>query len=256
MRPTQVLTRHDAAELFDRAVQDRALAVLTLQDGVTWQTFKSRFLESDPRGHFVVLDYQPCERETLPAVAPGQCVGVSFRQRNHKLLFATVAQARGHYLLGDQTRIPAVRYRWPTAVTELQRRAYFRTPVPVDVRLPVTLWAGGLRAKSEDASATAPEIVGEAVDLSCGGMLVRLPESPAWQQEQTVGVEMRLPDGGPPVRLEARCRGGRSADDGQAVALQFIGLELSADGNTLLQRLANVVQRLHRLGARSRGSIP
>jgi hypothetical protein len=33
-------------------------------------------------------------------------------------MFATVVEARGHYML-ESGSVPAVRYRWPQAITEL-----------------------------------------------------------------------------------------------------------------------------------------
>ena len=53
MKPRNVLGVRACAELFDRAVQERALAVLNVQGSEGWATFKSRFLERDPRGRFV-----------------------------------------------------------------------------------------------------------------------------------------------------------------------------------------------------------
>ncbi|MEW6250267.1 MAG: PilZ domain-containing protein [Planctomycetota bacterium] len=252
MTPRRVLSPRDAAQLFDRAVAEHALAVLSLQADGGWQTLKSRFLERDPRGRFIVLDYHSENGTELPPLAPGQCIGMSFRQRSHKLLFATVVEARGHYLLPNQARLPAVRYRWPETVTELQRRAYFRTPVPDDLKLAVRLWPGGLHTHAEAQSGALPTVLGELADLSCGGALVRLqdPAATPGPDDQTLGVELQLPDGRPPILLEARARGERQdASNGQGLALQFLGLELSPDGNVTLQRLANSVQRLHRLGA-------
>ncbi len=253
MKPRNLLHPRASAELFDRAVQERALAVLNIQGPAGWETFKSRFLERDPRGRFFVLDYQPVDGAPLPAVVPGQYVGVSFRQRSHKLLFASVVEARGHYVEPDHTQVPAVRYRWPDAITELQRRAYFRTPVPEDVRVAVKLWPGGL--PDGDQAQTQPTVSAELADLSCGGALVRCtqPAAGEWHDGQTLGVELQLPDGHPPVRLEARPRGLRPDGEISTVALQFVGLELSPDGATVLHRIAGAVQRFHHMSPAGSG---
>ena len=251
MRPRRLISASDSVAIFDRAVKERALAVLTFQDGQDWQTFKSRFLERDPQRRFFVLDYQPVEEQALPAVAPGQYLGVSFRQKSRKLLFATVVEAKGHFVLDNKTAVPAVRYRWPDGLTELQRRAYYRTPVPGDMNLLVTLWAGGVRGRAEAQAEALRVISGTLGDLSCGGALVKLhhPAPPDWVGEQTLGVEIQLPDGRPPLVLDVRYRGVRSDESGGlSAALQFIGLEITAEGRAALQRLANSVQRLHRHG--------
>lgn len=250
MKPRRMLTPLDASAIFDRAVQERALAVLTFQDGHEWYSFKSRFLERDAQRRFFVLDYQAVDDHPLPSVAPGQYLGVSFRQKSRKLLFATIVEAKGHFVLDDQTTVPAIRYRWPDGMTELQRRAYFRTPIPAEMPLNVSIWAGGVLARARAQTEALQVISGDLCDLSCGGALVRLhhPAPPDWVMEQTIGVEMHLPDGRAPILVDARYRGARTDESGALnLALQFVGLELTVDGRLVLQRLANSVQRLHRL---------
>jgi c-di-GMP-binding flagellar brake protein YcgR len=256
MKPRRLLGTQDALQLFDRAVRERALAVLTLQVGDNWETFKSRFLERDPRGRFFVLDYVAQPGQTLPELAPGQYLGVSFRQASRKLLFATVVEAKGHFVLEDKVTVPAVRYRWPDTMTELQRRAYYRTPVPPDTHLPAAVWAGGVVARNQPRSNTLQVVPGRLADLSCGGALITLdqPQPPDWTDGTTLGLELHLPDRGSPVTLDAQFRGVRDDESGQSqVAVQFVGLEISVDGRSVLQRLSNSVQRLHRLALAAQG---
>ncbi len=251
MKPRHLLASRDAAEIFDQAVRERALAVLTFQDGHDWSTFKSRFLERDCNGRFFVLDYEDPNGGQLPAMAPGQYVGVSFRQKSRKILFATIVEAKGHFVLEDQTSVAAVRYRWPESLTELQRRAYYRTPVPSESTLLVSLWPGGITARVQAQSSTLQVITGNLADLSCGGAMVHLHHAaPAnWSNDCLIGAELQLPDGRTPIILDARYRGVRQEESGVAgVAIQFLGLEMALDGRLVLQRLANCVQRLHRLG--------
>jgi c-di-GMP-binding flagellar brake protein YcgR len=249
MRPRRILAPRDATEIFDYAVQERALAVLTVQEGSDWRTFKSRFLERDASARFFVLDYQPVDGEGLPPIAPGQYVGVTFRQRSRKVLFATVVEAKGHFVLDDRSTVPAVRYRWPDSMTELQRRAYYRTPVPEGTTLLVSLWPGGSAARSSAQASTLQVSTGDLADISCGGALVRLHQAtPApWLDGEVLGIQMQLPDGRPPVVIDARFRGVRhDALGARSAALQFVGLEMTVDGRLVLQRLAGSLQRLHR----------
>jgi len=250
MRPRRLVCPRDAAAVFDRAVHDRALAVLTLQNGSDWLSFKSRFLERDSKNRFFVLDYQAFDNEPLPALTPGQYLGVSFRQKSRKLLFATVVEAKGHFILDEKASVPAVRYRWPDSITELQRRAYYRTPLRDDMNLLVSLWPGGLRARADAQTSTLRVATGALADISCGGALVRLHQNAPldFAPDQTLGVELQLPDGRTPIMVDALYRGVRSDESGTlSAAIQFIGLELSVDGRVVLQRLASSVQRLHRL---------
>ncbi len=248
MRPPRLLAADEAAQIIEWSVQDNALAVICTQSDANWTTFKSRFLEHDPRRRFVVLDYQETHGTTPPDLIQGQYVGISVRHRSHKLMFATIVEARGKFVLEDGTSIQAVRYRWPESVTELQRRAYNRTLVPRTTLLPVQLWSG-----TANLTAARPEsvVVGNALDISCGGCLLRADAAalPDWCEDQTVAAELALPDGRPPLLVHAAYRGVRREDSRPCIAIQFVGLEVSADGRAALQRLARCVQRFHRMGA-------
>jgi c-di-GMP-binding flagellar brake protein YcgR len=251
MRPRRILTLHEAAEIIDSAVRDNALAILTLQEPRGWITFKGRFLERDPNRKFIVLDNQALPGDKpLPELSQGQYIGLSFRHRSRKVLCATVVEARGKFLVDGSAAVPAVRYRWPDALMELQRRAYYRTPVPPGTHLTASIWPGGIAFRDEAQTRSIEVYAGHAMDLSCGGTLVHVQQgaAPSWAIDQTLGVELHLPDGRPPVLLDAYFRGARSDSDGtQYIAVQFVGLELSADGRGLLQRLTRCLQKFHRL---------
>jgi len=252
MRPRRVLEATEAAELFAYAVNERALAVLTLQRGRDWMIFKSRFLEADPSQRFFVLDYEPLNDCPPPDIAPGQYIGVSFRNRSRKILFASIVEARGRFAVDAARSVPAVRYRWPDTLTELQRRAYYRTVIPSTLGVLASVWPGGTTARAAAQSRDALLVsTGQLADLSCGGALVRLNANapPDWVENTTLGVELGLSDGKPPLMLNAQYRGARNDEQGHlCAAVQFVGMELSVDGQLSLQRIAKYVQRLHRLG--------
>ena len=250
MRPRRVVAPDEAMEIFDLAVREHALVVVTVQEADDWVTLKSRFLERDNSHRFFVLDYQATGDGPLPTLVPGQYVGIGFRHKSRKIMFATVVEAKGKYVLDDKTTVAAVRYRWPQTMTELQRRAYFRTPVPASMTLLANLWEGGAAARTAAQSRVAQIVSGQLVDISCGGCLIRLgpAQPPAWEDNATLGLELQLGDGRPPVVLNANARGVRQDAQGAfCVAVQFVGLELSMDGRVVLQRLAASVQKFHRL---------
>jgi c-di-GMP-binding flagellar brake protein YcgR len=252
------LAPEDTIEMFDCAVRDRALAVLSVNEDGQWITFKSRFLERDPKRQFFVLDYQAFDQETLPELLPGRCVGISFRYRNRKVLFSSAVQARGHFVLDPSTSIPAVRYRWPETMTELQRRAYFRTPVPENQILIATLWPNGVGQRPADGgNPHADCVTGQVLDISCGGAFIRLnrAEPPEWPENWTLGAEINLGDNRPPLLVDVRYRGSRRDNFGQVgVAVQFVGLEMTVEGRLILQRLAQSLQRFHRLSLMAGGN--
>ncbi len=257
MRPRRLTAELNTAELFARAVRERALAVLTIQQGGDWLTYKSRFLERDAARRFFVLDYLPDGDAPLPPLAPGQCVGVSLRQSSRKYMFASAVEARGQFVIDRDNAIPAIRYRWPDSITELQRRVYYRTPVPPGLELPVRLWAGGIQARPTDADDERALVEGTLMNLSCGGAQVGLdtPLDRPWGADELVGCEITLPDGRGVLELDAHYRGPRpDSDFGRSLAVQFVGLELGEGGRQKLARLAQCVNRLYRLGGSQRAS--
>lgn len=249
MKPRRILTPHETTEILDFAVRDNALAVLSIAEGESWHTAKCRFLERDPNRRFFVLE-QPEPSEEPVNLSLGQYIGVSFRYRSRKIMFATVVEAKGRFMIDGSSAVPAIRFRWPDSLTELQRRAYYRTPLPPGMTVPVSFWAGGCQARTRTQSQTLSVFNGDALDISCGGTLVRLSQTTPseWVEDMTLGVEMHMPDGRPPLLIDAYFRGARKESSGEiSAALQFVGLEVTVDGRQALQRLARCVQRFHRM---------
>jgi len=249
MKPRRILTAEETATILDEAVGQSALAILSFYENEKWKIYKSRFLERDANHRFVVLDYQETHGIAPPELIPGQYVGLSFRYKSRKVMFATVVEAKGKYMIDGTGSVAAVRYRWPESMTELQRRAYYRTPVPSDVRLTASVWRGGGAARDAAQGDSLAIYTGEALDLSCGGALIKLNQldAPRWADNETLGVELHLPDGQPPLLLDGHYRGARHDNANHlCAAVQFVGLELSCDSKAVLQRLTRVVQKFHR----------
>ncbi len=251
MNPRRMASGFDTADIFARAARERALTVVSIHNGDTWRQFKSRFLERDPARRFFVLDHV-FESDPPPPVTTGQCVGVSLRQSSRKFLFSTIVEAKGNFVFDAKTSVPALRYRWPEHVTELQRRVYYRTPVPPDSPpISVRFWRGGAAALA--AANTQPQqFAGKVVNLSCGGAQIAFDGVARvdWAEDELLGIELNVGDGRAPIVIDARFRGARADESyGASIAVQFMGLELDPNGRQSLQRLAYCVQRLHRLNA-------
>ncbi len=249
MKSGRITITQDEAEVFDRAVRDKALAVVTLQSGGAWHSFKCRFMERDPNRRFFVLDYESRHEGELPPLELGQYVGISFRHSSRKVMFATIVEARGKYRRSDEQQVSAVRYRWPQGMTEMQRRSFYRTPVPAEMNILAHLWPGGIARRAAAQNETLRIVTGGLADLSCGGALVCVRDSatPPWCENETLGVELELDDGRPPAQLDAHYRGSRHDSQGRScAAIQFVGTELSVDGRLILERLSRFIQRIHR----------
>ncbi len=249
MKAGKLTITQNEAEVFDRAVQSNALAVVTLQSDGGWQSFKSRFLERDPNRRFFVLDYEAQNGVEPPPLELGQYVGISFRHSSRKIMFATIVEARGRFRKSDERQTTAIRYSWPQGMTEMQRRSYYRTPVPAEMSVAAHLWPGGVMKRAAAQGETMQVLTGRLADLSCGGALVCVSAdiSLPWAENETLGVELDLDDGRPPAQLDAHYRGLRHDDQGRpCAAIQFVGMEMTVDGRLVLERLSRFVQRLHR----------
>src|SRR5262249_47573218 len=163
-KPRRILNAEETTEILDFAVRENALAVLSVANDDEWMCFKSRFLERDANRRFFVLDWGGGEQPP-PALALGQYLGISFRHKSRKIMFATGLEARGRFMTEGDKPIAAARYRWPESITELQRRAYYRTPVPVGVSVPATAWIGGRNARSAAQDSPLMGLTGECVDI-------------------------------------------------------------------------------------------
>ncbi|MBL8877810.1 MAG: PilZ domain-containing protein [Phycisphaerales bacterium] len=250
MRPRHLIVPQETRDIFDAAVAAQTLATVSVQCAGDWRSFKARFLERDPRDRFFVLEYEPGAEAALPPIVAGQYAGISFRHKSRKILLASVIEARGKFVFDDNRTVSAIRLRWPQSLTELQRRAYDRTPIPEGERVLATMWAGGQQARAAAQSAEKNLLAGSVIDLSCGGALIRVQTTtlPAWEDNATLGLDIQLPDGRAPISVDARYRGARHDDQGHiAVATQFVGLELSLDGRVVLQRLSRTIQRYNRM---------
>lgn len=252
MRPSRLLTNHKEQEIFDRAVRDSAIALVTIRSEDGWSTFKCRFLERDPQGSYFVLDHQSSAGETLPILSLGQYVGVNFRHGSRKIMFSTVVEAKGKFLMPDNREIAAIRYRWPDALTELQRRAFYRTAVPPGMVLIANLWPGGAERRAEAQRSAGQVVSGQLIDLSCGGALIEVHQqtTPPWTENQTLGIDLQLGDGKPSMAVDGHFKGFRAREGTPStIAIQFVGFEMSVEGQVNMQRLSHAVQRLHRIGA-------
>lgn len=250
MRPRRIINHGEARELIGAAVREHALAVLSMRRENDWVTYKAHFLERDPQERFFVLDHQETHGTQPPAIEVGGQVGISFRHKSRKVMFATVIEAIGRFVIDSDQSIPAVRYHWPDVMTELQRRAYHRTLVPASTIVRTVFWAGGVDSRIEQQSQSRAVWCGENIDLSCGGTLIRLGQTPEphWTEGQLLGLEVHLPDGRPPLVVDAFFRGLRRDDEGDiCVGTQFVGLEHSNSGRKALQRLARCVQNFNRM---------
>ena len=245
---------HSAGEtgaVLGEALDRRTPLVLSFRGSRGWNTFKSRILKLDKARAQMSLELG-ADQGGAPArqLQEGQYVGVAFRRGHKKCLCACVVADTA----ADKStagRPEGLTLHWPKEIQVLQRRDYYRVPVPHNMEIKALFWPGGLGDKPENPGQDRSSLYAPIVDISLGGMAVRLPghEQCLFREGQTVSCEFAVPQGGS-ISLEAHFRHGTRKPSGeQLLGFQFIGLEHGPEGR---QRIRQLVGLTHQLTHRSR----
>lgn len=221
------------------AVQKQSPAVITVPMINRWVTLKSAFVAADPDQELLSLARpSPDDGQPEPNLNPGQSVSVSFRRGHRKCICVTAVVT-----LSESHHRPLLLVRWPDEVLAVQRRAYFRAPVPEGMEVPVRLWRGGRAKRRLVALGKWPSVLGRLTDISAGGMRldVLASEDPQLQVGEPVAVEFApLPQVGQ-LCLDANFRHCLPQPTGWVgLGLQFVGLEGSPAGRQMLLVLGQV----------------
>jgi len=230
-------------------------AVLTVKVGQSWATFKSRLLGSHPGERYLAVEDPEHDRDpaSADAVQLGQNIGVAFRRGSSKYICSTVVDGRAHYRLNERVTMPCLRLRWPGKLQQLQRRAFYRADVPLDHEIPVRFWDGGLARPHEAGKPASPLHTGRLMDISCGGVRVESDQDPRLKDDQNVGLSFALRPREAPIVLEAVHRHtSRPEPHRYCHGFQFVGLEMSVEGRSILNQISRFVSELQRVSLRRR----
>jgi c-di-GMP-binding flagellar brake protein YcgR len=241
------LDRARRDEILAEAASKRIPVTLSCHSHGNWTTLKSRILAVEGPGQRIVAEYPVGpEGQRAPDIERGQCVGISFRRGHKKCVFSSVVSEKRRFQVDQRNQVGALVIRWPEDICQLQRRAYFRVPVPAGHLVAVYLWPGGAVARQRAGSPGWPLHVGQLVDLSAGGFRAELVggDDPQFSVGQTVGMEFVPEPNRPPVVVDAHFR--HSEPVGQeriSLGFQFVGLEQNRRSRELLVRLGQIAAR-------------
>ncbi len=233
-------------ELLHEAASRYLAVVVTCRAADGWTTLRSRFLGTDAKDQQLFIEYPSGSGTVTPEIVGGQNIGVSFRRSHKKCVFNTMVLGRCQFSLSATEGLPALKLRWPEQMCELQRRLYYRAPVPEGITVPVELWRG----RAEDRrSQNDPIYRGTMLDLSAGGVSVALPsdDSPCWHEGDPASCEFQAGSGEPPTTVSGRLRHWEEIGGGCVrVGLHFVGLDSSPDQRDTLERVIHVTVRFQR----------
>lgn len=254
MNQPNTLMGRERDQIIADAVHEKARLVLTCRGTERWETHKSRLLDMAPARRALVLAFPIDVDVTDFDVSRGEQIGVSFRHHNRKCLFGSTVigkrQPRRHSHRHTSSR--ALLVAWPEEIEQLQRRVYYRVPIPDDQPIEVMLWPG---VEPDMIGNAACCLTGRLQDLSVGGMRVEIQRAadPKLDENQLVAVRFQPLADESPMTLEACYRHVEPMQgDKLSLGFQFIGLEIAPNSKSLLAGLASAVSQLQRFEKRSR----
>ncbi len=257
MKPLLPVDEQKKNDVLMHASENNVFCVLTNRSNGTWESAKTKFIfsEESPDRMFVEAVDAGCD-QALDYLS-GELVGVTFRRGHRKCLFSTTVMGTTS-VESDGELINVVELEWPTALHELQRRAFQRA-VPIGRHVSVRFWEGGVCNRREAEHQGNGIMTGTLVDLSAGGMrILSMDVAPdTFAEGDVIGFSFRPRSRGETIVIEGVFRHFQLTSDGLAsMGIQFIGLECSEHGRELLATLAGVVSEYHReLGRRKKRQV-
>lgn len=246
-------------EVLLEAADKNSIASMARRLETGWITYKSRFLQVDSSGAYMILERpDPSPGQAPPEWVPGEMVGVSFRRGHKKYLFSGEVLSLLSAEMGSVTDVPALKITWPEVVQEMQRRLYFRANVPSGRRIDVRIWDGINIAAAPAELNGRPHHAGQLLDVSAGGCRVIMDgaRNPHLESGDTVIVQFQPDPRTAPIRLDAMFRHVQELPLGKvALGLQFVGLEMSPNGRKTLQDLSRVVSAFLRFESRHKNPV-
>jgi hypothetical protein len=125
----------------------------------------------------------------------------------------------------------------------VQRRNYIRAKVPKSIQVDVDLSKKNTYQPGRDSDKYKAKLI----DISAGGVQIALPEkySKEFVHGDYLGIKFTPLPNETPLRLNARVKSVLPTADNRnvCIGLETIGLEASAEGRLVLQRLCNTVEQ-------------
>ena len=248
------LVVHPSSEtetFFREALDRKTPLVVSFQDPEGWSSLKSRITAVDASRKSLTVE-RPLNLagRRVTDIRRGQYLGVAFRRGHRKCLCSCVVIEADQDESCGAERNSGLTLSWPDTIQTLQRRAYYRVPLPPSMKVKALFWAGTLSDKPDNPGQDRSSIYADMVDISVGGMAVATggAEECFFREDQTVSCEFRSPSG-VPFSLEAHFKHQSHNPSGeQLLGFQFVGLEHGPQGRHRLTQLADWVHELSSTG--------
>lgn len=238
----RLLQTDHALDRLVRLMRDNTVGILSFNHKGKWHVCKVQIKAID---HMCIRLGIRQQQGHPVELAAGQPVGISFKYGFLKVVF--------HSQVIDLRWCPdgqAVLVDRPAQVDCVDRRGYFRVPVPRSLRVNVVMWHRS--GKAWDSPSDYRYIQGILVDISAGGAQVAIPNEYAAEgliKGQYIGLRFTPLPYQTPITFVAQVRTVLPTADGTArcIGLQAVGLEASKEGRQVLARLLEIVEQYKKL---------
>ena len=241
MTTLQATTGKRCGEIIEHSIRHEARAILSHNRPEGWRTYKANFV-SGSRGSRSL-----CIKAGSAPLAPdlvlpdaGEPVGVSFRLSHKKCMFSAVVQSTRQDKDGVLFTLS-----WPDKLQQLRRRAYERVSPSRGTVIPVRFWREASRTSSPQEERQLRH--GQLEDISAGGMRIKAADLGDLEIGGTYHFAFAPRQSAPALVLEATLCHHEATDQGRAsLGFHFVGLEATADGQRMLERLVRIVSQYQR----------
>jgi len=238
MAMLQTLNNRQTNEVLQMAAERGIPVMLTVRPDNRWISFHSRAIAVREGCMWLAA---PDAEEGKPAYefAPASKVGVSFKLKHYKHMFAATVKGVENIDSADGAKAPAIVVVCPTQMQRLQRRAYIRAEIPSSKIVRAAFWLGGKEAEPAGTSPENPVWAGQVIDLSAGGFSARVDNEAAEVLDPGAIVGVRLAFGAAEdiTFTDAQYRHAEPAGDMSLMGFQFVGLAQSSDGQKALKMI-------------------
>lgn len=249
MSSLQELSIRQITEAAVAAVGRHIPITISIRVDQNWTTLQSRVLEL--KDNHLLLEIPPMEIGIPPhEFVPGEKLGFSFKLKHHKHIFTASVAGFAPVTLESGATINTVSICLPTGMQRLQRRAFFRAPVPANRIVRAAFWLGGCEAEPKGTSPLMPVWSGRVTNLSAGGFqLIGPMEATSFLEVgDTAGVRLSFGvSSGETVYADAQFRHLLAQDHQAVMGFQFVGLAYTNKGRDALKIISLKVSEFQQL---------
>jgi len=247
MSQAELLTTQERELFLRQAVSEGLCGTLSSLHQGRWNVIEVLVAAVDPAGLHLKVMSEKTERIDLKKNHP---VGVCLQKDHHKYIFESCISQ-------DATigRAAELLLEMPEKIEKMKRRAYERQPIPAGLNVKALFWHRGYMHGDRQAP-QEDYWQGRLENLSAGGAMIRMePEHrESFSTGQLVGVQFTPMSYQKPLLLEGHVRHLKTPqeEEGLTVGVEFLGLEASSDGHTMLHRLLDVIAAYEKMNKKGK----